>query len=321
MIHRIATLCLSLTAALAATAIPTSAAAAEPFVFASEAESTTLNGEQLEASSLTGDAGTVSCADGEFSGSMEGEQALAFNLSPSLTECTFEGIGTAEVKPNGCELVLVAGEVEGSTGEAGIECEEGKHITVTTVISAVTKCTIDIGEQWELKAVSFTGTGSPKAVNASIALSGLEYSQTPGTGLFACEKVENATDGEFEGTVRLKDFEGEAQANLELEPIPETLKTTPNKLTLKGPTTDDTVELENITNDSLILNGAVSFAPGNALESGKKCSKFPKKNSTCKESIKCLVASKVKAMSVLFLTRIDGTTTINGGAKITVDGC
>lgn len=178
-------------------------AAAETFVFSSDATSTTYTGEAEGAKPtvLVTTAGTVACEKATYGGSQSEAEASEFEITPSYSGCTAFG-WPAEIKMNECKYRYTAGTIEGSAfeGSMDIVCPAGKQMTVTALSAGTTKCTLSIGAQNGLKAVTFKNVGSPPSdITASLNLSGVQYSHTKGTGLGACTSG-SGTNGTREGS-------------------------------------------------------------------------------------------------------------------------
>jgi len=235
MTRNLKTLGLALIAVIATVAMTASSASAEIFVFKSEAASTTLKGEQEGSGKIKVEAGTVTCEKTKFSGEMPDEYEFEVTMTPTY-ESRSMGEGTTEDVTTGCDYLFVANEKESTNyeAEARIKCEAGKAITITKKVLGVTKCTITIGAQEGLKTVTSAETGSPTALRTTIAFSSLKYSQTAGTGLGACATLENKTNGTYEGTVVVKDFQGESQKNMQDEALPKSIEISKNPIKLAG---------------------------------------------------------------------------------------
>lgn len=301
---------LSLLAALALSGLAASAASAEFFVFTSEAEETTLSGEQVGTSTLKADAGSLTCESATFKGEMEQEGAVELALTPAYKACTFAGF-PAEVAMHSCHYLFRVVAREGSTNKADavIDCEEaGDKITVTSKASGVTKCTVDIGEQEGLNEVKFESEGSPQKAKAIINLSGIKYDQTAGTGLGACVKAEKTTTGTYTGTAAIKDLQGETQMNLKLEPIPQKVKFDKNPITLGGKVNDnETFEVENVVAEAVTL--IAMLRPGNILRPKMGCGKLAKKGDKCQEELVCGALTGVAHKIAVLTTPLGGDMT------------
>lgn len=313
MIRNLKTLAVALGVIFAMSAVAASAAPAEIFAFSSEAESTSLKGAQIGTSKMTVDAGTLSCEASSFTGEMPSE-AFDVVLTPTYSGCLFAGV-PVEIKTNGCVYVMTTATKEGSNYEVetGIECEEGKSITATAKLFGVTKCTIDIGPQAGLKKITVTETGSPTELHTSIALSGIKYSQTAGTGLGACAKAEGTTNGTYEGTAVIEAFAGETQKKLEAEPLPQTIDLSKGTLQFTGKGTKVTFDIINLVNEAVTI---LAFIHKEHVDPQDKCIKksLAKKGDKCTEELVCDAPVKQ--------TRYFGITTgPPGGARAKVEGC
>jgi hypothetical protein len=304
----------ALIAAFALGAVAASAASAEIFVFTSTAETSALKGQQTGTSKITVDAGALSCEVGKFTGEQWTEAAFEVTLSPSYEKCTLAGVSGTEVAVNGCHYVVTVVGIEGSKdeSEAAVECEEGKSITVTAKVAGITKCTVHIGPQEGLKSVTVANSGSPSKVNATLAITGLKYSQTAGTGLGACATAEGTANGTYESTVAVGDFEGEAEINLLAEPAPETVKIKANPIKFAGAGSKAKVEIENVVNEPVtihLISGPGK--PGVLYKIVKGCAgtKLAKKGEICTAEVECVKATKNKGkIGVVTLPPFGATT-------------
>jgi hypothetical protein len=175
---------------LAISAVVPSLAAAETFVFSSDATSTTYTGEAegTKPTVLVSTVGTVACEKATYTGSQSEAEASQFEITPTYSGCTAFGF-PAEIKMNECKYRYTSGTIEGSAfeGSMDIVCPEGKQMTVIAASAGTTKCTLSIGSQNGLGSVTFANVGSPPSdITASLNLSGIQYSHTKGTGIGAC---------------------------------------------------------------------------------------------------------------------------------------
>ena len=161
-----------------------------PVNFHSEAEDTTLIGETIEGEEFVFNAGTAECSEAVFKGTMAAKEASEVSLAPEYGGCTAFGFSTAEVKPNGCTYTLHSGEKEEEKieGSADIVCPEGKKLEVVARVLGLTKCTVTIGSQEGLTALTSTNQGSGKTrdLRFDIGLTGIAYTQDTGEGLGKC---------------------------------------------------------------------------------------------------------------------------------------
>lgn len=311
MNHALKVLGLSLLAALALGGLTASAASAEFFVFTSETEKSTLSGEQSGASTFKVDAGSFKCESATFIGEMEQEGAVELALAPEYKSCSFAGVSGSEVAMHSCHYIFRVVSREGTTnkGDGVVDCEEaGDKITFTAKVAGVTKCTVDVREQESLSEIKFENEGSPQKVKAIINLSGVKYEQTAGTGLGACAKAENTTNGTYESTVAIKDLSGETQKKLVLEPIPQKVKIDKNPVTFGGKVNDtETFEVENVVAEAVAVIAMIR--PPNILRSKIGCGKLAAKNAKCQEEIKCAALTGIDHKLAILTSPLGGDMT------------
>lgn len=279
----------ALVAAIVLFATVASPAQGEIFALSSEVEKTTLRGEQEGLTKIGVDGGTVSCEVAKFAGEMSGEYAFETAFTPTYEKCNMGEGSSAEVKMNGCKLVFTTGTKEGSNYEleARIRCESGKSISIVKTVLGVTKCTVDIGPQAGLSKATATEAGSPSAIKTSIALSGIKYSQTAGTGLGACATAENTSNGTYEGTETIKGFVGETQQPMKDEALPKTIEISKNPVQFNGMNTTATFDITNISGESLTITNFV--IDGTLMHMAKCVNKtLAKKGDKCTEEMKCV---------------------------------
>jgi hypothetical protein len=309
---------LALVAALALSAFAASAASAEPFVLTSEVENTTLKGEQVGTTTIGGDGGKIKCEGGKLTGSMSNPAgaAVEVTLTPTYEKCTFAGLAGVEVQTNSCGYVLKTGEKEGSNYEAqlGVNCEkETDSITFTAKLSGVTKCIVHIGEQAGLGKVTISEEGSPTWLRAKINLTSVEYDQTAGTGLGACTKAENTTNGTYEGESTIKGYSGETQKKLIALPLTQTVDIKTNPVKVKGNGTTATFDIENLLNQQVQILAMIG-PPGGAIKPMEKCKTIAKMGDTCNEEVECVKARGKDAVLGLVTSPV-------GGAMVKLEGC
>jgi hypothetical protein len=309
---------LALVTALALSAFGASAASAEPFVLTSEIETTTLKGEQMGTTTIGGDGGKIKCEGGKLTGSMSNKAgaAVEVTLTPTYEKCVFAGLAATEVQTNSCGYVLKTAEKEGSNYEAqmGVNCEkETDSITFTAKLSGVTKCIVHVGEQAGLGKVTISEEGSPTGLRAKINLTTVEYDQTAGTGLGACTKAENTTNGTYEGESTIKGYSGETQKKLIAQPLPQTIDIKSNPIKFKGKNTTAAFNVENLLNQQVSIL-AMTGPVGGVLKSLEKCKTIAKMGDICKEEAECVNPEGKDG----FLGLI---TSPPGGAIVKTEGC
>jgi hypothetical protein len=259
--------------------------------------------------------------DGTVSGEGEVWVEAEVALTPTYKECTGFGV-PLEVDTNSCAYVIVPDVIEGSNYEAKarVECEEaGDSITFIAKVLGVTKCTVHIGEQGGLKNVTIEDEGSPSEIHADIELTGIKYSQTAGTGLGACTKAENTTNGTYNGTATIAGTVGESSVSLQAKPLPQTINVKPNPMVFDGKVgTKVNVELINLTAQEVKIIGGALPDPAGSIKPEVKCKKLAKQGdpgSTCKENWECAKLTGVENLSVGLYTSPPG------GALFTIQKC
>lgn len=122
------------------------------------------------------------CKSVSMTGTMS-ETGYSVSMTPSFSECTAFGI-SATVSTTGCAYVLT-GEEETETEETfgatvGVDCEEGKAITITAGT-----CVLKIPTQTDLGEVTVTNVAtSPPSATVDLAITEATYEKT--TDGFLC---------------------------------------------------------------------------------------------------------------------------------------
>ena len=170
--------------------------------FHSEAGETTLIAEDTGSEELSFEAGTVSCAEAGYKGTMSATVATTLTIAPEFASCEAFGFANSEVLFNGCAYVLHRGEsAESPEGSLDIECPGGKAIEVLAHVRGLLKCRVTIGSQNGLTTLTETnkGSGSSRDIALDIALSEVSYAQEAGEGLGKCSPG-SFENGEFNGS-------------------------------------------------------------------------------------------------------------------------
>jgi hypothetical protein len=283
---------LALVTAFALSAAAATAASAESFAFHSEIQHTNLTGAGEGTSTFVGDAGTLECKTAKYEGTMTSQESTSLALSPLFESCT-AALFSADVSMNGCQFVLTASTKEGGTYKAAmdISCSEGKSITMLTTLSGVTKCTIHIPAQ-TLSGVTVSEV-SEGDVKAAASISGIKYSQTPGTGFGACAKAENTTNGTYSGVAIIAGSLGEAQVNVGMQAAAVVLSAT-SKVKFKGKDTEQIIKFTNETKNDLtkVLDYLVTKNGNDFLFTEDTCDPNGlAAGQTCQIKLRCIAAS------------------------------
>lgn len=195
---RLAVAILATAAALAVSAVATTAASAG--TFKAESYPATITGTQTTAVTFTGVVGKWTCKTVAMQGTLK-EASSALNLAPAYTECSWAGVA-ATTNMEGCTYEFTAGNtVEGSESKIestmDVKCPAGKEVKL--VLNGGT-CTIYIPEQTGLKSATFENTpaATPDDVDLTLALSGIKYKVV--NGFLGCPN--NPADGTYtNGTI------------------------------------------------------------------------------------------------------------------------
>lgn len=226
MIRSLRTFGLGLVVAIAAGAVPTSAASAEDFFFRADGDYVTLTA--LQAGVFTTDAGAITCNEIRHIGEVDGVAATAattLELVATFTECSAGGF-PADVAMNGCTYILNAGtkivtgnpSVTHYEGSTAIECPPGKEISMTVTVFGVPKCTIHTPAQGPLGTVTYRNSEGKEYFNAESNIGGIKYSQTAGSGIGSCATVSGTENGTYEGeTTVAGDNESEGPTSIWIE--------------------------------------------------------------------------------------------------------
>jgi hypothetical protein len=138
-------------------------------------------------------AGTASCTETKYDGTISGAVTTAgsIKLTPTHSGCTAFGFpGT--VHSNGCFIELKV--LAGTAGTINLECPAGFELTAIASGAGTVKCTMHIKTQTNIPGtVKFTNTLSGGTVEAS--LTGIHYTHTLGTGVGSCFGSGTGTNG------------------------------------------------------------------------------------------------------------------------------
>jgi hypothetical protein len=170
---RLSVAILAIAAALAVSAVGSTAASAG--TFKADSYPATIKGEQSTQLLFTGVVGTWKCTKL----AMVGELAAAsgsLTLAPQYEGCSWAGIA-ATISMNGCTYKFNAGEtVEGKEtkvkGTMDIVCPAGKEMVL--VLNGGT-CTIRIAAQTSLNSVILETAGAPADVSLVFNVTGIKY--------------------------------------------------------------------------------------------------------------------------------------------------
>jgi len=155
---------------------------------------------------ITTTAGSSTCTETKYDGTISGPVTTAgsIKLSPTHSGCTAFGFpGT--VHSNGCVIELKV--LAGTAGTVNLECPVSSELTAIAVSAGTVKCTMHISTQTDIPGtIKFTNTLSGGTVEAH--LTGIHYTHTQGTGLGGCLGSGTANNG----TLSMKaTFTGESE--------------------------------------------------------------------------------------------------------------
>jgi hypothetical protein len=194
---------LAIAAALAVSAVASTAASAG--TFKADSYPATIKGEQSTQLLFTGVVGTWKCTKL----AMVGELAAAsgsLTLAPQYEGCSWAG-QAATISMNGCTYKFNAGEtVEGKEtkvkGTMDVACPAGKEMVL--VLNGGT-CTIRIAAQTGLNSVTLETAGAPADVSLVFNVTGITYKVE--NGLIPCPNSPangTYTNGSLAGTETLQ---------------------------------------------------------------------------------------------------------------------
>ncbi|HWL49356.1 MAG TPA: hypothetical protein VNT92_05720 [Acidimicrobiia bacterium] len=190
MIRNLKALGLAVVAVFAMSALTASAAMAGTTSFHSNADHTTITGEQEGTNTFSVNAGTIHCSTATFSGTSSATTTQEITIAPSYSGCKITAITLetveATVDMNGCHYLLT------SSGQVHVTCPSAP-IRVTSPI-----CTVTVHPQ-TVNSVDYTNTGSgtTTATTVESTASSIKYTQSaicPGGG-------GEASNGVYAGSV------------------------------------------------------------------------------------------------------------------------
>ncbi|HVI70064.1 MAG TPA: hypothetical protein VM656_01085 [Pyrinomonadaceae bacterium] len=212
MTRNLKVLGLALMTAFAMSAVAASAASAQAFHFASEAEHTILTGKQEGSDVFTTHAGTVTCTTAKYTGTIQSatKTTTVAEVTPEYSGCTAFGFANVPIHHNECKYKFVAGTKESGNYEGSIDivCPTGKKIEITAP-----GCLVTVGPQTGLKKVTFhnVGASATREITATVNLTGIKYEEHAPTFFSTCEYDTVATNnGTYTGNaiVTGEDTEG-----------------------------------------------------------------------------------------------------------------
>lgn len=157
--------------------------------FHSETGKTTLIAEDTGSEEMSFEAGTATCSEAGYKGTMSPATAATLTIAPEFASCEAFEFASSEVLFNGCAYVLHRGEsAESAEGSVDIECPSGKAIEVLAHVRGLLKCRVTIAAQSGLTTITETnkGSGSSRDIALDIALAEVSYTQEAGEGLGKC---------------------------------------------------------------------------------------------------------------------------------------
>jgi hypothetical protein len=176
------------------------------FKFEAEAVPATLTGKLHAGKALIlTTAGGLECNEASFTGSQAAKEVVEIELSPTYAGCTFLGM-PATVDVNGCKYRFTVTKIEAGKREGSMDivCGGANEITITATMGGVTKCTIHIPPQNDLRPVTYTniGTGATREITIDVNVGALKYTHTAGTGAGACTSG-SAENGVLAGAISI----------------------------------------------------------------------------------------------------------------------
>ena len=193
MIRKFKFLGLALVAVFAMSAVGASAASAAELH--SESAPVTITGTQHTPNGFDVQFGLVNCTTADYNATTTGTTDTTITLVPIFDGCTFAGVATT-VDTNGCHFLLHV--TSATQGTVTVECEPGKEITVT----GGNKCTVHVPSQ-DVGTVTLTntGAGATREITAHLGgITGITYSQTPGTAAVGKCTSLTTSAGKYTGT-------------------------------------------------------------------------------------------------------------------------
>lgn len=203
---------LAVVAALAMSAVMASTASANHLAFQATGEPTVwLNGSDEEPgkNTFTTTAGTVHCQEAAYAITIPANTTpTTRDVGAAYADCEVTPAMHAIIDMNGCIYQLHAGETDANKkmeGTVDIICPAGKEITITATVGGTVKCTIHVKEQKGLTQITYTniGAGEEEEITLDLALGGIHYTHTKGTGFGACNPG-TANNGAFNGQILLE---------------------------------------------------------------------------------------------------------------------
>lgn len=172
----------------------------------SEKYPVTLTGKTDQGSQflLTTTAGSTSCTDVTYDGTVSGALTTV-TVIPSLSGCIAFGFPVT-THMNSCGLLFHINGASSTEGKVDIECTKpGDEITDTAIGAGTTKCTFHIPPQSDISGAlkySTIGAGTTREITVDVNLSGIDYTHTKGTGIAACLSG-SSTSGTLEAKIVL----------------------------------------------------------------------------------------------------------------------
>ena len=190
-------LALAFVAIFAMSAVVASGASA--FKLTSNSYPATISGTQIGTDVFSTNAGTVSCSEVTYSGSIY-EASSEPEVTPSYSGCTAFGFINTPIDVNGCKYRTHARTQTNQDtydGTLDVVCSGTNKITVTG-----SGCTVTIGSQNGLSSVAYTNNtaANPKDLAIGLSMSGIAY--TVDTGC-STTKAGSFTNGTYTGEATL----------------------------------------------------------------------------------------------------------------------
>ncbi len=165
----------------------------------------TASGDEGKSPIFKTTAGSAECMTNTWTATgKESDPKTTTSATPTHTGCTCIGVACT-VDMNGCTYKITM--TEGTTSKLSLVCPAGKEITLTS-----SKCVIHIPPQGELAHTTWIniGSGTTREVTGNVAIGGINYSHTEGTGIGKCS-AGSATNGTLAGKISVtgeEDFAG-----------------------------------------------------------------------------------------------------------------
>jgi len=167
-----------------------SAASASAAEFHSSVHHTILDGTQIGTDVFTTNAGTVSCSEANYHGTLSATTTTTIEgITPTYSGCTAFGFANVPIHHDECTYTFHT-----TPTWIDIVCPTNKAFTITAP-----NCEVTVGSQTGLTSATYTTEGkAPKRdVRLKVEISGIKYTQH-GKGFFPCASG-TFTNGTYKG--------------------------------------------------------------------------------------------------------------------------